>query len=359
MYRVASLADEEAIKTTLRDNEMASWVSLSTEHEPSYFASADLFGHRKTIVAVKENSSTSAGMGSYALMPVHVNGNVVTGGYLGQLRVRPEFRNRFRAIRNAYQALKVISQSQGDTPIWFTSIASQNLAAKRLLEANLKHMPAYQPVGEMITMALSATGGTGRNVMRAAERADIPALTAFYNQSARRYQYSPALSEAWLGSLDGRHGLSLDDFWVLKDRGTIRACFALWDQRKLKQSVVRGYRFPLALLRRPYNALARLTRRVTLPPVGEPISYLFVAFLGFEGNAQSDRRIVIDSARALVKARNAPIAMLGVSAQSDMVDELRSVPKVTYHTTIESVTWPEDAAVPLDGRMVQPEIAIL
>lgn len=363
VYRNADHDDDEVLRSILRQNSMESWISISTEHEPSYFATTDLFGHRETVVAYKEEDSTiPVGMCSHVQMPVHINGKQILAGYLGELRVLPQFRNRLGIIRNGFKSVRILGENQVDVPYWFTSISSENTIARRILEANLSGMPVYRPLGELATLALAVKSRGYSNVMQQAQLSDIPALIEFYNNRASCYQYSPVLTGDWLSELDGRNGLFLRDFWLLKEGTSVRACFALWDQRKFKQSRVRAYRFPLSIIRRPYNLFANLSGRVVLPAIGEQISYIFVSFLMLDASAKSECRAVIESAMALIKSRNADLAMLGLSTQNPIVSELDPFPKQTYYTCIESVVWQDQADVEharVDGRLVQPEIAIL
>jgi hypothetical protein len=365
VYRIANQGDNEILKSILRQTPMISWVTLCTQHEPCYFASANMFGHRETILAYKDDTSAkTVGMGSYVKTAVHINGNMVTAGYLGELRVLPAFRNKPGIIRNAFKSLKKLAGTLAEDAHWFTSIATQNTVAKRLLEVNLKGMPVYRPQGELVTMALSARAGKFSNIMQRAQVVDIPALAEFYNRQARQFQYSPVLSEQWLRNLDGGNGLRLQDFWLLKDGESIRACFAVWDQRKFKQTVVRGYRFPLNIVCRLHNLLPNLSRRVRLPRVGEQINYVFIAFLAIDKSVQIRCRAIIESALALIKSVNVDIAMLGLSSHNPIFKQLDAYPKKTYHSCIESVTWPDQPG-PVQSNsksesgIVQPEAALL
>lgn len=365
VYRIANQGDNEILKSILRQTPMISWVTLSTQHEPCYFASANMFGHRETILAYKDDTSVkTVGMGSYVKTQVHINGNMVTAGYLGDFRVLPAFRNKPEIIRNAFKSLERLAGTLAEDAHWFTSIATQNSVAKRLLEANLKGMPVYRPQGELVTMALSARAGRYLNTMQRAQSVDIPALAEFYNRQARRFQYSPVLSEQWLRNLDGGSGLRLQDFWLLKDGESIRACFAIWDQRKFKQTVVRGYRFPLNILCRLHSLLPYPSRRVRLPRVGEQINYVFIAFLAIDKTVQMHCRTIIESALARIKSANVDIAMLGLSNRTPIFKQLDIYPKRTYQSCIESVTWPEqpgpiESISKTESDIVQPEIALL
>ena len=364
-YRLAIPDDNSVINSILQQTPMDSWISLSTEHEPDYFYSSNLFGHKETIVARKtENAEVTVGMCSYTKMQVHINGAAVIAGYLGELRVLPEFRNRLHILRNGFKSVKIFSKQKGNIFHWYTSVAKENRVARRLLEANIKGMPKYHPQGEMLTFALPVKSGRIAANIQPAQLSDIPELVKFYNNQAKQYQYSPVLTEDWLKNVDGRYGLRLKDFYILKEGESIRACFALWDQRNIKQTVVRGYRFPLNILRQPYNIIARLSGGVTLPSIGEKINYIFIAFLAVDEEIKTEYKKIISTALSLITLRNADLAMIGLSTKNPLVDELASFPKQSYYTCIEGVTWPADVATQdvsktSGTRIVQPEIAIL
>ncbi len=93
------------------------------------------------IAKLQKPPQTTVGMYSYALMPVHLNGNAVSLGYLGGLRVNPKYRHRIRILKNGYDSIRSITSRLGTTPFMFTTIVSENQAARRLLEAGLKGMP--------------------------------------------------------------------------------------------------------------------------------------------------------------------------------------------------------------------------
>jgi len=360
VYREAELDDNATIKSVLRENSMDSWVTLSTEHEPCYFDSNNLFGTTQTILACEDDITHSViGVCSSVVMPIHINGKTINAGYLGSLRVEPAFRHKMSVLRNGFKSIRTLTEIEQELPYWFTSIAKENSAARRLLEANLRGMPVYRPLGELQTIALSTRLGKKSTLLQYAQNEDIPALAQFYNQQASGYQYSPVITEQWLKGLDGKNGLCLRDFWLLKEEGVIRACFALWDQRKIKQTVVRGYRFPLNIFRQAYNLYAGLSGRVALPACGEKIDYVFIAFLAIDNAAQPETETIIRSALSLIKERAAKMAMLGLSTKSPLLQYLESLPGQIYSTCIESVTWSDQAKKSFEPLPIQPEIAIL
>ncbi|MEW7986767.1 MAG: hypothetical protein AB2805_18480 [Candidatus Thiodiazotropha sp.] len=360
IYRIADDNDDATLRDILCKTPMTSWVTLSSEHEANYFASSRLYGQRETLIAERNNLQASpVGMCSWTGMELFVNGKPSQTGYLGELRVLPEFRKRPGIVRNGFMAVHSLAP---DYPHWFTSIAVDNTVARRLLEANMKGMPVYRPQGEMVTLALPALTTRKQKRLHSATHADVPELVEFYNQQAGNFQYAPVLTESWLNQLDGSNGLHLSDFQLLRENGQLRACFALWDQHRFKQTVVRGYRSPLAQLRGIYNLYARLNGKLKLPSIGQSIDYLFIAFLAVAPDTEKTKlRQVIDSALSQAGQRGVNCAMLGLATDNPLLEKLSGYHTQTYRTCIESVYWPDQANVDMlpAGRIVQPEIALL
>jgi hypothetical protein len=220
-------------------------------------------------------------------------------------------------------------------------------------------MPTYRPSGELHTLVLSVRTGRSKRLWQRATTADIPALARFHNEHAANYQFAPVLSDAWLRKLPHR-GLNLDDFWLLKDGTHLRGCVALWDQRRFKQTVVRGYRFPLNLLRAPYNAWALATGRLPLPAPGERLEQVFLAFAAFDSRAESIAIDALREALAHLKQKRAQAAVIGLSPTHSLYSRIVSAfPSHLYRTCIETVSWQGNAAPSLDGRAPQPETALL
>jgi hypothetical protein len=296
----------------------------------------------------------------YATLPVHLNGQGGEVGYLAGLRVDPAFRHRIRILKHGFASMEVLFSGAAMNTVCFTSIAHDNRPARRLLEANLKCMPTYRSAGDLETLAISTAHGQCSNRLRQATTHDIPTLVEFYNRQAKAYQFSPFLTESWLGNLTAAQGLQLSDFWILESDGTIHGCLALWDQRAFKQSVIGGYRFPLNRLRRFYNLWAILTGRLRLPPVGTRLEAVFIAFMAFD--RQGDP-FVIEALRhvlAVLREQGVVMGVLGISPLSPVRDRLHThLSPTVYRTRIYTVSWTGQPRPCLNHLRPQPEVALL
>lgn len=360
-YREAGAPDEADLRAALRENPLESWATMSLEREPDFFRGEDLLGRSVAVIA-REAVAPHRPVGMYgcAFAPVHVNGAVQTVGYLGGLRVVGRHRHKLRVVRHGFDSVRAVVGNRGTVPFWFTSVSAENGPARRLLEAGLRGMPVYAPAGLLETLTVSVRQGASRGLLREATRADIPALAAFFNARASRYQFAPALSEAWLAGLDGAKGLSLSDFQLLGRGESLRGCVALWDQRGFKQAVARGYRFPLGALRRPYNLWARATRRAPLPAPGAPLQGIYAAFAAFAEPGGPEALDVVREAAGLAGRRGASCLVIGLSAANPLCAAVkRALRPHLYESCIEVVRWPEDPPPALDARPPQPEAALL
>lgn len=270
IYRQATKADDAELRALLHDNDMGSWVNLCFEREPSFFDGESLMGESTAVIALDESKQNSVvGMYSCSFLPVHINGHSECAGYLGGLRVDRKYRRRVRILKDGFTSIPALLSRDDSMSLWFTSVGEDNGIARRILEADLAGMPKYGFRGAMETLAFSIRQRKAGGLLQRATIGDIPALADFYNQHAREFQFAPVLRETWLSSLNGKHGLCLEDFWLLKEGDKILGCLAVWDQRRFKQTTIRGYRFPLNRLRGVYNLYAATRGRITLPAPGE------------------------------------------------------------------------------------------
>jgi hypothetical protein len=341
---------------------MQGWVRLSLQRMPSYFASEELIGRSRTVIALDARRENEVvGMYRTTFMPFYYNGTLVEGGYLGELRVNKAFRNRLHILRHGFDSIHPLNLPESaSTSIWFTSIASDNFRARRLLESKNSKLPGYTPVGELLTLAISIRRGKRSAMLQTAQQADIPAICQLHNRQASRYQFASHLDPEWLRGLTGSKGLSLDDFRVYRDDEGIQACLAVWDQRAIKQVIVQGYRPPLNRLRLLVNLFAAHIGKPKLPAPNDRLEHVYLAFFAFTKRAEQHAVHLLQEALHIAKEKNADTALLGVSAGNPLLPRLRArLHPVIYTTCIESVSWNDIKQPEHHEAMVQPEIALL
>jgi hypothetical protein len=344
-FRIATEADDDVLRAILRENAMPTWVDMAVEREPSFFAAKNLFGRDWAVIA--EDGESVVGMYTAAVVPVHVNGRPERVGYLGGLRESPRYRRHIRYLREGYASILPMAPMTGSLPWWFTVVASDNSAARRLLEAGVRGLPAYHLQGDYLTFAIPAARGRRRGLWRRAVEGDVHAIVEFHNAQAARFQCSPVLSEELVRTI------GVERFLVLED-GTLRGVAALWDQRAFKQVVARSYRLPIGALVPAYNAFARLFRRIPLPAAGRALDQTFIAFLALSDSALNEARALSED---LLSHCTTPAASLGLHATHPLLDVIERLKPLRYPTRVYAVSF--DGTVPPNGRPAQPEAALL
>jgi hypothetical protein len=344
-YALATDHDDAVLRALLRDNAMPSWVTMTVAREPSFFAGANRFGREWAVIARQDGSPV--GMYTCSEQHVHLNGAPTELGYMGALRVKPSYRNRLRILRDGYASVRAFSPPRVPQ-LWYTAVASENLVARRILEANLRGMPRYWATNELVTMALPSARGHRRFLWRQAQPDELGRLCSFYNRHANQYQFSPVLTP----EIAAKTGAS---FFVVAQHGELKACMALWNQQSYKQVVACAYRRPLGLLLPIYNAYARLARKITLPRVGRALDMTHLAFLAVSPPLDQEAEALIEDALAISPTT---VLTLGLHAQHPWLASLiRACRPATYRTRIYAVNF--DESVTLDGRPAQPEVAVL
>jgi hypothetical protein len=345
-FRLATADDDEMVRSILRDNGMPTWVDMAVTREPSFLASADLFGRDWAVIA--EEAGEVIGMYTAAVLPVHVDGHPEQLGYLGGLRVRPVHRRRVRHLREGYASIGRLAPVTGTIPGWFTVIASENRAARRLLESGLRGLPPYRFEGEYVTLGLPTARGKCRGLWRRAGESDVAPLIEFHNAQAARFQFSPVLREEVVRRIGVGH------FVVHERDGALRGVAALWDQRGFKQIVARRYRPPVGALLPVYNAYARVCRRIPLPREGRALEQTCLAFLELSDEAVPESGALLSD---LLSRCATPVASIGLHARHPLSAVLDELKPMRYPARVYSVSFERRSLV--SQRPVQPEVALL
>lgn len=317
-FRLATRDDDATVRALLRETAMPSWVDMAIER--SHFEANEW-------AVVAEEKGDVVGIYTASVLAAHVDGRPLRLGYLGGLRVKPQHRRRIRHLRAGYASVPVLARET--VPWWFTTIGSDNLVARRLLEAGVPGLPAYHFRGEYETFALPASRGRRRNIWRPG--VDV----ALHNALASRFQCSPVLDD----DLVRRAGR----FFVC-DGGVA----ALWDQRAFKRIVARRYRRPALIA--PYNAYARMFRRVPLPREGAALDHTFIAFFAMESPT-------VEAIEDLLSHCETPVATIGMHAENPLHEIVRRFKPMSTRSRVYAVSF--NGSVPPNGRPAQPEAALL
>jgi hypothetical protein len=365
-FELADARTEGQFRQMLRENPLAGRINVLLTREPDAFHAAAISGDvYELMLAYDRETRELLGGGARFEFDAYINGEAMCIGYLGELRVHGGLRQRRRMLLNAYRAMRERHQ-RGRAPIYITTIISDNVSTRRLLEAGLSDMPTYQPVEELLTLTIPAKQAASLRVPRLEVEqcgADqLGELAARLDRTGRAHQFHPVWSTRTLMSPQRCRGIRAQDFHIIRQDAGIRGACCLWDQRAFKQTVVSGYSQQLARVRPFFNVVAPLLRQPRLPPKGRELQGAFLSHLSIdEGDEGALLALVRQAARHAIP-RGIDYLMVGLAARDPLAKVLeKKLYCHRYASMIYLVYWDDgrDIASTIDDRIPHPEVAIL
>ncbi|HXI72548.1 MAG TPA: hypothetical protein VNN22_19570 [Verrucomicrobiae bacterium] len=363
-FALATPADDADIRRLLRENPMPGQITLTLEREPDYFADADLPGTEKQTIIANEGGRMVC-VGNCSIRERFVNGQPRRVGYLGGLRLDSRATGRFDILRRGYEFFREL-QTDKPADYYFTSIAADNLPARKFLERGLPGMPAYEFAGEFVTLLIGTPGTVPARCgvdgkLTVPGVPDTGALFANLHDVNRSFQFAPCWTTDEITALRPL-GLRSEDFQIISTGRSVITCAALWDQRAFKQTVIRGYSPWLAMARPAVNFAARIIGKPRLPAAGSVLAHAFVSHLAVEPENPDALIALIAKLRMCAAGRRIGFLMLGLAANDPRLTLLRrKFNGREYRSRIYVVRWPGlgGSASELDGRCHGPEVALL
>ena len=361
---LATPENEHLFRKVLRDNPVGGNIAISLEREPNALFAAGISGDRyDLLMGVRDDTGEAVVTGGRYELDLFVNGRPGRTGYLGELRSAGGFGFRRKYLLRCYREMRRCHE-RGNVPYYLTTIIADNLPARRLLEANLKGMPVYEPRGSIVTLTIPVRAGSRVKSRLEVERStddDIADIASSLLGRGEHFQFIPAWTEEVLRSPSRCRGLAATDFMLVRNE-RLRASVAVWDQRSFKQSVVRGYRGQLGRWRPAFNLAAPLMRRPRLPAPGARLESAYLSHLNASPDDPDAVVALVAAACREAAGRGLDYVMLGLDEGNPLCAVLRArFPTHRYVSMVYVVYWEdgEDAAAEIDARMLHPEIAIL
>ena len=366
-FDLAGPKDEPGIQRLLHRTPLAGGIRLSLERQPSAFV-ANAVGSEQIQILVGRGPANGevAAMGVRGVMDWYCNGVPGRIGYLGQLRVDPCYRARPRLLLQGYAKLRELHEADGATLIYATTISADNVAARRILEASIEGMPRYRHIDDLITFVIATHAGSrrcrGSVEIANADSGDLEEIERCLARYGTRRQFSPVWSRRVLSNGDRMRDLGVEDFVVARGNSGVVGCLALWDQRKFKQTVVRGYSRRLACARPAANVLSRLTGSPRLPPVGAQLAMAYVSHVAVGDGDPEILEALLRRALDRAAERNIELVALGFSRRNVLAQVVaRGFWAREYHSRIYVAFWPDGAgaADAIEDLPCHLEVAIL
>jgi hypothetical protein len=190
---------------------------------------------------------------------------------------------------------------------------------------------------------------------------DLSAIAVLLQRVYRRRQLAPVWRAADLERLIATGGLRIEDFLVVRRGPGVSACLAVWDQSKVKQTIVQDYAPWLRRLRPLVNLVAPLTSKPPLPPPGSALRQVYLSHVAIEDDDASVLRALLRAGSSVARRRGFEIALTGFASGHPFAALVRRQPAVEYRSLLHVVHWPDGttAAEALGSSAPHVEIAVM
>ena len=365
-FEASTEATEPQLLRLIRDNPLTGDMHVSLEREPNAFHAAGISGDQYQMMLAfgGEPRGLIASGGRFEL-ETYINGNRQRIGYFGELRAQGGLKARRKLLLGSYRKMREFHEA-GDVSFYLTTIIEDNHRARRLLEAGLGDMPAYQPLETMVTFTIPTRLGARRRqpsfrIARGNDR-QLARIATKLAENGARYQFHPVWSEETLRSVYRCRDLAPDDFLLCPDGDDIRSCLALWDQRAFKQTVIRGYSPRLGRVRPLLNIVAPLIGRPRLPSPGAKLESAFLSHVAVNEDDEESLIALVAAGCERAAKKDIDYVMISFAARNPLANVIRK--RFTSHeyvSVIYVVFWEDGAGAVsmLDDRIPHPEVAIL
>lgn len=341
-FEIAGPRHDAAIRRLLRESTMRGMISLTFEREPSFFGGVVRRGDREsTIVALDGDRVVSMGRCLERLCFLDRNPKRVA--YLSELRLDASVQGRFDLLRKGY-AFTREHLLKDPADIYFTSIAADNVRARRLLERSAPGLPTYTHLANLEThlIPVSRRQAPRSHHSLEIERANpsqAAELVSFLNKQNSPFDLSTVWNEDMLLEETGS-GRVIDSLRVATRRSVIVACAALWDQRSFRQTVVRGYARPVKQVRPILNLIALATGTPPLPPVGSVLAHAFLSPFAISREVEGVGLALVEAMMPLACEAGLSFLTLSLDSNDPVGTSLRRRfhPRA-YHSRLYRVDW--------------------
>jgi hypothetical protein len=359
----ATRADDAGLRNLFRRTSMGSGIEVSFEREPSYFQALAIQGHRQEVGVIRDRGTGRIiGSGTRIMRKGFINGHATDVGYLGDLRIDPEYRNRTLTAR-LYRSLQA-SDSWCDW--YYTVIFEENTQALSTIAKGRAGLPAYHDCGRILCPGIELRGKLPRIsvsgiVMRQAMDDDLPQIVDCLNRNLVRTQFAAVHEVDHFRRGDRWLGLKIGDFRVAERAGKIVGVIAGWDQSSFKQTRIVHYHGRWKWLAPLSRWAAPIRRTPGLPSPGECLSYFYASFIAVDHDDLEVFRALLRELYNVHVGQNWLYFMVGLHARNPLVTALKEYAQIPFAGRLFAVTLADDRDLPpaLDDRIPSIEIATL
>lgn len=303
--RRAEPRDNAGILALLENTPQQGAVSLNFERRPDYFLGARVTCEEPDVWVAERRDDPQRIEAVYNVgrRRVWVNGEVRWVRYAHDLRIAADCGNGMLLPRLFRQLRAMLEPGE-----WMqTVILRDNHASLGTVASGRAGLPHYYPCGTIETSLIYTRAHRRRPpvgiTVRRTGPSDLPAMAALLRREGAHKQFFPHWEPDRLDGDGYYHGLDASSFLGVWEGDRLRGLLGFWDQKRIKQTRVLGYRGGLQWLRHLYNLHSRVRGGFRLPEPGGYLSYLTLHSALVEANEPHWLRWLLDHAVQAFHAR--------------------------------------------------------
>lgn len=372
-FELATPDDDQQLRAVLEQTPMPGRITLTLEREPSFFQALAVEGSEYQVIACRDRvHGRIIGLGTRSVRLRYIGGQPCRVGYLGSLRLLPEFRSASLVARGYHFFKELAQQYPAD---WhFTSITDDNHTAVRLLTSGRAGLPSYRRIATLMTLVLtqksrqqlsaqSANEPTAIEV-RPATALNWPAVVDWVNSRnalnnfALHLQAEDLPSDRQPTSSSLFRDLHIEMIQTAWSQGKLTGALGVWNQSLFKQIVVRSMPSSWRWLRPIWNGLRALHHQPRLLRSGDKLPSVVAALLTIGGANEATMRALL--LRALQQLQTDDYFLLAIDSRDTLYEWLRRLAYMTYQNGVYLVGWDADQIASYDDtRPIAPELGCL
>ena len=361
-FKLATVAEDSALRAVLRQTSMQGRIQLSFQREPNFFIAEQAGNiHSQVIAVTDEEKGCLAGFGCRSFKRVFVDGKQNQVGYLSGLRALPEYRAGTLLVRG-YKFLKTLHKDKA-APYYFTTILCENQVAKNILTSKRAGLPTYQEYAKLSTFLLPLYRSKKNKPSLkpfGMQKTDLNSAVTCINKFNQAFQFASVYSVSdFLGENSLLPAFKPAHLYGVKRNGQVVATLGIWDQQSFKQSVVAGYSPALSLLRPASNLLAKAGLTPYLPKTGEVFPYLHSIAVSYLPGHYHDFFELLEAVTNHWSNKGYAYLSIGVDQRHPLAPNLKGIAATQLLSTLYLVYWNDDFEMPSSGSITHVEVATL
>lgn len=362
--REATLDDNEQLIAVAAACSMVGDIRVRVDRGPDFFALNRLEGERWRL-GVAESAGRVVGCVAVSERSAFVNGREMRTGYVGDLKVHPDYRDTRIADALSHYAERGCADLPAAAPVMITVLAGNRPMERRL--SGPRGVSAFRRIGTIRTHSIPilwrrATVQAGSVQIERARWSDLDQMVKLWGKVAPMRQLAPAFNADRLAQwIRSAPGFDIDSYRIARSAsGEMLGFLGVWDQRSFKQLTVVGYSRRMNTARAAFNALATVIGAQRMPRQGLPLNCVTAAHPCVAPDRPDILRALLTSTYNDLRATDCSIMNVGLDTREPLSAALEGflaqpTDVNAYVVTTRRGVLPEF----LDARPLHYEIALV